>query len=117
MSENTMVLQSENIDTGATNVFKSILEGDIIGIVSTEECLSCFNCNGNAQISSVLGRCTNCNMDVKLTACDCKSTATVYLRTKDGQKHKISFLQKELNIITEGVPGVSLSQKLWNVGL
>ena len=116
ISENTMLVEVEDIET-VDNQLNDTLKGVIVGVMSTEEYVSCFQCNAKVQqITSVLGTCTKCNMEVKLDACDLYTTATVYLRCQgEKQKHRVTLFQREINIITAGVAGVSLSQKLWNV--
>ena len=55
-----------------------VVEGEIAGIVSCEEYVSCIACKAKVRRDSdVIGRCSKCSMIVKLCKCESLSTAKV----------------------------------------
>lgn len=92
---------------------ENVVEGEIVGVASIDEYLSCLNCKAKVhQISSVMGECSKCKMKVKISKCDVNSNADILFRSLDGQQCSVTILQKELDVITAEVSGASLSEKL-----
>lgn len=63
----------------------------------------------------MMGKCSKCNMLVKLSSCELNNTATVMFRSVYGSQRQVKFFHKEIVGIVGCVSGLSLAQKLLQV--
>lgn len=112
------ISQEEDIevvtDTGDCTVNKSI-EGQIIGVLSTDEYLSCLNCKSKVnQISLTTGQCHRCLLKMKLSMCETHSSASIIFRSSDNTDYRVQLYTKELAVLTQNIPGITLADRLLN---
>lgn len=122
MTDEVRIFDHDDFDTISTPqnlcspTNSTSIEGEIIGVTSTKEYLSCINCQSKVdQIgASAIGRCSNCSTQVKINKCELIYTANVIVCSTDGKQHKARLYQNEVNYLTTNVPGVSIAEKLLN---
>lgn len=95
----------------------AVLEGEIVGVLSTDQYLSCLNCKAKINpINEHIGECGKCNFKVKLSKCNFNDTARVIFRAaSNGIDHHVTFFHKDIIAVTLNTSGLSLIDKLLNV--
>ena len=79
------------------------MEGEIIGVVSFEQYISCIGCKGKVtEETNMMGECNKCKMKVKLSRCTPNATANVVFQRFDGVKLNFFVFYEELEkMVTE----------------
>lgn len=122
ITDQAQILDAESIDipTEVANSdhadYTSEIYGEIIGVLNTDEYLSCLACKAKVnQISDKIGQCHKCNLQMKLTMCEVFQSAHVIFRSTDkAQQHKVKLFQKDLQFLTSNATGTNLTEKLLN---
>ena len=107
-----IIAEESDKDPSAMN---GVEEGYIIGVVKTDEYVSCIGCKSKVEaVTDVSGKCEKCGMMVKLSFCDINNTAMVVFRNVDGKQRQVKLFHKEIVAIVHDTPGVSLAEKFLN---
>ena len=73
----------------------------IVGVVSTDEYLSCIGCKAKVLVGNDLyGECSKCSMEVKIMKCENVNAATVFFRIFGGEQRRVKLFQKEITTIS-----------------
>ena len=65
----------------------NIIEGDIIGVLSSEEYLSCLNCKDSvSHINETISKCNACDSMVKISECASYQTSRVIFQANNSTK-------------------------------
>ena len=90
-----------------------VMEGEIVGVLSTDRYLSCLNCKAKIKPTTErVGECIKCNFKVKLAKCNFYDTARDIFRASNGTDHHIILFHKDITTITLNIQASSLIDKL-----
>lgn len=94
-------------------VVRKVVEGEIDGVLCTEEYVGCMACKAKVQSEDgVLAECTKCGMIMKVTKCTKFMTARVSVGGRDGKVHTLTMFDSVVSKIIDGVGGGDVKRKL-----
>ena len=83
---------------------KTTINGEIQSVLGLEQYLSCKECHSNVvDIDSICGRCSKCDVLVKLSKCSSSMVVKVKIEDEHGQCHYATMFTKMIvAIISDG---------------
>ena len=94
-------------------VVRKVVEGEIDGVLCTEEYVGCMACKAKVQSEDgVLAECTKCGMIMKVTKRTKFMTARVSVGGRDGKVHTLTMFDSVVSKIIDGVGGGDVKRKL-----
>jgi hypothetical protein len=124
VSEATIITEIDDIDVveldedNFASTEERNLEGEIVGVMFSDEYLSCLACKAKVQEAggSAVGECSKCHLKVKLSKCPKSLIARVMFDVNDGGFYKqLLLFGNELERVIENVNGNDVTEKLLNV--
>ena len=91
-----------------------MVEGEITGVSSCEEYVSCKSCKAKViKLSTNIGECTKCNMKMKLSKCTKSIAARFIIEDEGGYEYKVTAFNEIVNAITSHVAeGNDIAEKM-----
>lgn len=92
---------------------RKVVEGEIDGVVFSEEYFGCIACSSKVKIvDDLIAECSKCGMTMKQAKCESYMMAKVSVGGSDGKLHNLTLFNTVLEKITDGVSGTDLKRKL-----
>ena len=114
VDEISNVAEVEEGELEESGVVRKIVEGEIVGIKSSDEYIGCFSCNAKVKTeSNVLGECTKCGLLVKMEKSKRLMTAQVTVSGNDGKVYSLTMFNNVISSIIDGIDGGSIERKLF----
>ena len=96
-----------------SDVMSKIVEGEICGVLNTDEYRACIECNTKVHDEDgVLAQCSKSGMTMKIKMCQICVTARVLVVANDGKHYHLTIFGKIIASIIDGINGKDLKTKL-----